>query len=117
GTSEETTVPENLHIYANRNSYFGPDQYSGTVTATASTGCTFTATFDIELLQDVDASFLMDKKDGCGPLTVSFNSTLLGASGFIWEYRELSPTVGPWVEFTNMETDPIQTFTNTSSQD
>lgn len=98
----ETTIADSMsHTYLNRNGFMGPDQYTGTVTAKASTGCEFTRDFTVNLRQDVSASFLMDKDKGCAPLAVVFDDVSLGTdfSDQEWYYREFSPTVGAWTTF------------------
>src|SRR5690606_30925014 len=104
GKSDTTSNPGAVHIYMNRNGYLDKDEYSGTVTAISDTECSFTREFTVTLLKDVSASFLMDKKEGCGPLTVVFDDVSLGATSSRWYYREKSPSIGAWIPFDGIDT-------------
>jgi gliding motility-associated-like protein len=111
--SEVTTDLENSHTYINKNGFTGPDQYTGSVTATATTGCTFTRTFTVNLLQDISANFSMDRSEGCAPLAVTFTDYSLGHDPALqqWSYREVSPSTGSWTTFAGT----YHTFENTTS--
>lgn len=111
--SEVTTDLENSHTYINKNGFTGSDQYTGSVTATATTGCTFTRTFTVNLLQDISANFSMDRSEGCAPLAVTFTDYSLGHDPALqqWSYREVSPSTGSWTTFAGT----YHTFENTTS--
>lgn len=114
GQTESTTVLDNAHLYFNRNGFNGPYEYTGKVTATATTGCKFTQTFTVKLLQDVSANFSMDKNKSCAPLSIVFDDLSLGhdPAEQIWSYREVLPTVGSWITFSGID----HTFMNNSTQ-
>lgn len=116
--TNNTTDLENRHIYLNRNGYTGSDEYNGTVTVTATTGCTLTKNFTVKLLQDVSTNFLMDIDEGCAPLGVVFTDFSLGhiPEEQEWSYREkLTPPSGSWTVFSPMPFTPFA-FSNTTSE-
>ena len=113
GQSITTTDLENAHIYLNRNGFIDSDQYTGSVTATATTGCTFTKNFTVNLLQDISANFSMDRSEGCAPFSVVFDDLSLGHSPAQqqWSYREVMSPAGSWTTFSGTH----HTFENTTS--
>ena len=113
GQSITTTDLENAHIYLNRNGFIDSDQYTGSVTATATTGCTFTKNFTVNLLQDISANYSIDRSEGCAPLSVVFDDLSLGHNPAQqqWSYKEVMSPAGSWTTFSGTH----HTFENTTS--
>lgn len=71
------------HIYANSG------QYSVTVTATNSFGCTFSYTQGQKVtVRSPSASFSTDVNSGCPPLTVNFSNASTTATSFLWLFGD-----------------------------
>jgi gliding motility-associated-like protein len=80
GSTPLTTTSDanQTHIFTNRLSYFGSDNYTVTVTAETTDGCILNETVNIQLNPRIEALFFQNMDEGCSPLDVNFTSTSRG---------------------------------------
>ncbi|MGM0582432.1 MAG: PKD domain-containing protein [Bacteroidota bacterium] len=85
-----TSTANQSHIFENRLSYFGTDNYTVTVTAETDSSCVLNKTVDIQLFPQIEALFFQNKDEGCSPLEVNFSSSSRGTGltgNYIYQRR------------------------------
>ncbi|WP_176955844.1 PKD domain-containing protein [Catalinimonas alkaloidigena] len=79
--------------------------------------CSDVETQVITVRPTVIAAFDMDQDVSCSPLAVQFgNRSSAAASRFLWERRQISPSLSPW-EFLSTQANPNTTFESRSETD
>ncbi|WMN11141.1 PKD domain-containing protein [Marivirga salinae] len=83
------------HIFNNRLSYFGTDNYTVTVSAESADGCIINEMVNIQLHPQIEAIFFQNLDEGCAPLTVNFTSSSRGTgliNNYVYQFREQGET-------------------------
>ena len=115
-----TSTANQTHIFNNRLSYFGTDNYTVTVTAESNNGCILNETVNIQLYPRIEALFFQNIDEGCSPLEVNFTSSSRGTGltgNYIYQRRIQGS--GTWNTITGGEANgsTSDTFENNTGSD
>jgi PKD repeat protein len=116
-----TNDPDNQsHIFTNRLSYFGTDNYTVTVTAETTDGCILNETIAIQLYPRIEALFFQTADEGCAPLEVSFTSSSRGTGltgNYLYQRRLQGTTTWNPIPGGTANGSTSDTFANTTGSE
>ena len=96
--SDETEIAHQYH-----NTSAAPGIYTITLTATGQNGCSHEKSHNVMVYPQLTALFDASTREGCNPLTVSFENLSAGADNYLWSFGD---------ESTSSLQNPTYVFTN-----
>ncbi|MFM9983869.1 MAG: PKD domain-containing protein, partial [Flavobacteriales bacterium] len=104
GDGTFSTNADSIHYHSFSNTNSGVANFTITLSASNSAGCSDNFTQSVEVFPQIDASFT-DPGEHCSPVTISFVNSSINASGYQWDFGN---------SFQSIMANPTTTYTNPS---